>query len=70
MIKKIIKVILVLVVILGITFSILNFFPKKIEAKMIEELLHELGTPNGSIYIIWCEDQGQGCYTVIPEEPV
>lgn len=59
------KVILVLVMIMGIAFSISNFFPKKANAAMKEELLHwfDLGE-NG--YAYYCEDEGQGCYTVTP----
>jgi hypothetical protein len=70
MIKKALKVILVLVMILGIAFSISNFFAKKADATMIEEQLHEIGKPTDDLYIWWCQDTGQGCYTVTPEEPV
>jgi hypothetical protein len=70
MIKNAFKVILVLVMILGIFFSISNFFPKKVEAKMTEELLKDIGNPEDDLYIWWCEPGGQGCYTVTPDEPV
>jgi len=65
--KKILKVFLVLVMILGIAFSITNFFPKKADAFMIEEQLHERGLPGDDLYIFWCEGAGQGCYTVYPD---
>jgi hypothetical protein len=67
MIKKIFRLILVLVMILGIAFSISNFFPKKADAAMTEELLHEIGLPTDDLYIWWCEPGGQGCYTVTPQ---
>ena len=70
MIKNTLKVILVLVMILGIAFSISNFSPKKAEAKMTEELLKEVGKPTDDLYIWWCEPGGQGCYTVTPDNPV
>jgi hypothetical protein len=70
MIKNSLKVILVLVMILGIAFSISNFFPKKADAIMIEELLKDIGNPEDDLYIWWCEPGGQGCYTVIPDQPV
>ena len=68
MIKKIFKVLLVIVMILGIAFSISNFVPKKTEALMIEELLHEVGNPEDELYIYWCESSGQGCYTIEQHE--
>ena len=64
--KKILKVFLVLVMILGIAFSISNFFPKKADAYMVEELLHEIGNPEDDLYIWWCQGNGPGCYTVTP----
>lgn len=60
MIKKFFKVILVLVMILGIAFTLSNFFPKKADAVMTEELLHEIGNPEeDDLYIYWCEGPGQ-----------
>ena len=67
MIKKAFRVILVLVMIFGIAFSISNFFPKKADAKMVEELLIIEFIPGG--YAFTCIDGGQGCYTVTPDEP-
>lgn len=60
------KVILVVVMILGIAFTISNFSPKKADAKMTEELLIIEWIDGG--YAYWCLDGGQGCYTVTPEE--
>ena len=66
MVKKIFRVILVLVIVLGVAFSISNFFPKTADAVMTEELLHwfDLGDDG---YAYYCEGEGQGCYTVIEE---
>ena len=65
MIKRIFKAFLVVLMILGIVISIYNFFPKKVDAKMVEELLHWYEIPGG--YVYWCGGDGQGCYTVTPD---
>jgi hypothetical protein len=66
MIKKAFRVILVLGMIFGIAFSISNFFFKKAEAVMTEELLHYYQIPGG--WAFWCTPDGQGCYTVEPPQ--
>jgi hypothetical protein len=66
MAKKVLGVILILGIVFGITFSILNFLPKKAEAKMIDQLLWYEEIPGG--YIYKCFSTGNGCHTVIPDE--
>lgn len=62
MIKKIFKVILVFLMILGVAFTISNFVSKKANAVMTEELLDWYELPGG--YAYRCLPDGQGCYTV------
>jgi hypothetical protein len=64
--KKILKVILILIMIVGITVSFVNPSPKKADAVMIDQLLEffDLG-PAG--YAYRCFSTGNGCHTVIPD---
>ena len=62
MIKKSFKVMLVLLMILGIAFSVSNFFLKTTNAVMTEEQLHFYWITGG--YCYWCTPNGGGCYTV------
>jgi hypothetical protein len=67
MIQKVLKVLLILVMIIMVGFSIMNLTTKSAQALMTEELLHEDGNPEDDIYVYWCSDPGQGCYTVIEQ---
>ena len=62
MMKRMFKIFLIFVMIMGFVFSISNFFPKKIGAIMTEEQLYYEEIPGG--YAYWCDGPGGGCYTV------
>lgn len=64
--RKCFKVVLVLMMIFGITISILNFLPEKTEAAMIDQLLHIEFIDGG--YAFKCFSTGNGCHTVVPDD--
>jgi hypothetical protein len=65
MIKKMVKVVLVLIMVCGIAFSILNFTSQKADGVMIDQLLDFYFVGDG--YIYRCFSTGNGCHTVIPD---
>ena len=62
MAKKMIKLILFSLIILGATIAVTNT-PVDLDAVMVEEQLHAV--PGGTMYL--CKGAGQGCYTVSPD---
>lgn len=66
MIKRFYKIVLLIIMCLGITFSITNFLSKPTKAVMIDQLLIYIEVGDG--YVYKCFSSGNGCHTVI-EEP-
>ncbi len=67
MIKKMIKLSLICLMVLGVAFSISNAFQKEAKASMTESQLSIYGTIESGNYDIDCSEDGRGCFTVIHE---
>jgi hypothetical protein len=68
MIKKMIKLGLACLIILGIAFSVSNVFQNDANAAMTEDKLTIYGDVESGNYAFKCGGDGRGCFTVIHED--
>jgi len=70
MIQKIFKSIMIIIMLACGVAAISNLTTKSTNAAdgviTKEEQVHDEGTPFTPGYRVWCQNPGQGCYTVVP----